>query len=494
MFHKITETYFKFPLSTVRTAFQNFYDKHPLFRYAVYWILGAISHSQFSSGIVILLLLLILEKKMPKNLPLALFVISFLLAGTIHPSKNSVIEGNGVFRVLSTKKIKDYYVCTGKFLNFRKKNSRKKYKNIPCSVLSNKKQQSGTDYILSGKLKYITNSNKYSFKKNADFIKSEPRQLMSNPRTFIRNKIIQYIGTNYPSPEVQSLLTGIFLGKSPPKDLKEKFQKLGLAHLLVVSGFHFSFFTKLLLPITFLFRKNHRAIFLIVMSSLFLLVQETTPSVMRSWICGVVLFSDSFFKGRCSGINRLSLALILISAFDPSSLFSLNFQLSFLATAGIMFLYNPIAKFLKNCLLGYSSLSRNVINRLLQKIGLSICDIMAVDLAVHIFLWPILLKYFLCIPLNGVFYNLFVPLLTYPVFILTSTGAVLNLKVIHTLNHYWCTNLLSLINDPPITFKEIRSEQQLSQEIVFIYVIAVIIIGIILNEKTRHFPEEEKFL
>ena len=75
-------------------------------------------------------------------------------------------------------------------------------------------------------------------------------------------------------------------------------------------------------------------------------VTGLSASVTRATVMASVLLMASMLQRRHSPANALCLAAMLIMAFDPTALFTISFQLSFAAVAGILLfarLLNPTA-------------------------------------------------------------------------------------------------------------------------------------------------------
>lgn len=157
--------------------------------------------------------------------------------------------------------------------------------------------------------------------------------------------LVEAYNKSLPEP-FSSLLGGIVLGiKSQlPKDFFEALRKTGTLHVVVASGMNLTFFTPL-------FINNLSGIFnrflLIFVSFIFILfycaLVGFEPPIVRAGIM-VSLAYLAMVLGR----RRESLTVFIISAlvmlfFEPRLIFSLSFQLSFAATAGIIF-FSPVLR------------------------------------------------------------------------------------------------------------------------------------------------------
>ncbi len=140
------------------------------------------------------------------------------------------------------------------------------------------------------------------------------------------------------------LLTGMILGdkSAVPDEVKDDFRSSGLYHLLVVSGAHIGFFltflTLLLSPLSLPLHLRRRILLLGVWS--YALLAGGNPATIRAALM-ISLFLLSFeLKRVVSPWNLWGSAALLILLLYPQQLFQPGFQLSFAATAGVLFAFN----------------------------------------------------------------------------------------------------------------------------------------------------------
>ncbi|MEW6230763.1 MAG: DNA internalization-related competence protein ComEC/Rec2 [Chloroflexota bacterium] len=141
-----------------------------------------------------------------------------------------------------------------------------------------------------------------------------------------------------PEPQA-SLLAGILLGLKPgiPDDLKRALATTALTHIIVISGYNISVIAGAVARAT---RQllGYQASLVLAMASilLFLFFAGWNPPVLRaSLMSGLTLLAS--LTGRISFTeDALVLAAAAMTAHDPMALQDLSFQLSFLATAGLV--------------------------------------------------------------------------------------------------------------------------------------------------------------
>lgn len=189
------------------------------------------------------------------------------------------------------------------------------------------------------------------------------RQNMGKPfRTFIekfRTNLKTVIYENAESPQ-REVIQAMILGNQNeiPRNIREKFNKTGVSHIIAISGFNvgiiavFSLFTiRLIMKSSerFLLRYN-----LITLSTLialipviiFCFIAGMGISVVRATIM-VAVFMAAILIGRQRDLyNTLSLAAFIILMVAPYSLFDVSFQLSFAAVFAILFITPRLSRLL----------------------------------------------------------------------------------------------------------------------------------------------------
>ncbi len=132
----------------------------------------------------------------------------------------------------------------------------------------------------------------------------------------------------------------------------EEYRAVGAAHLLAISGLHIGMVV-VLLNLLFgwvkLFGRGGRVTFSIVIILalwFYALFSGMAVSVQRAAIM-FTLYQVAVMVSRSGiSINILSTAAFLVLLFEPLSIFSIGFQLSFSAMVGISIFYRPIASLL----------------------------------------------------------------------------------------------------------------------------------------------------
>ncbi len=209
----------------------------------------------------------------------------------------------------------------------------------------------------------------------------------------VRNQLSQTLAKVLPEPQA-SLAQGIILGKrgNIPSPIKEAFSQTGTAHLLAISGLHLSIVAGILISLgIWLFGKRHYTYVWLAMSTIWLyaLLTGMHPPVIRAAIM-VSLFLTAELLGRQrSATTALAFAAAIMIGIEPQILWTASFQLSFLAMAGLIFIFPLI-----------QSLGRKAVNATLGEEGTAvpianfIIDGFSVTLGAIIAVWPVIAYYF----------------------------------------------------------------------------------------------------
>lgn len=130
-------------------------------------------------------------------------------------------------------------------------------------------------------------------------------------------------------------------------DIANAFDDAGISHLLAVSGLHVGFVVLLLSIILSLFRIQEKAKSIITIFILFIYVMLCgfSTSVVRAFIMTTCLLLSPMFNKKYDSLNSLGLAGCVILIFSPLDVFTVGFQLSFMAVLGIILLNPLISKF-----------------------------------------------------------------------------------------------------------------------------------------------------
>ena len=139
-----------------------------------------------------------------------------------------------------------------------------------------------------------------------------------------------------------ALLAGLLLGErtSMPAASDEAFRRAGVYHILAVSGFNVALLAGAVFAGLALGGVPRRGAAVVAAAVLvgFALVVGAQPSVLRATVMGLLLLIALLLDRRSQLPNALALATIGLLLWRPGDLWEPGFQLSFAATAGIVYL------------------------------------------------------------------------------------------------------------------------------------------------------------
>ncbi|MBN1232838.1 MAG: ComEC/Rec2 family competence protein [Candidatus Coatesbacteria bacterium] len=219
----------------------------------------------------------------------------------------------------------------------------------------------------------------------------------------LRDELKSRINTNFAASEA-GFLSGILLGDKQgiSRQKMEEVSKIGLAHVLVVSGLHLTIWVAVLyfmikfMPIPKPFK------ILFVLSGCWILSEICGPNlpVVRAFIMTFFFLVSMLVQRRKYNVNILACSGLIIELLYPRAMWDISFQLSFIATLGIL-IWVP---FIHNKVRQIESLGSH---RILS----FIIDAMSVSVFAQLALSPLLLETFGYISLISPLVNLFeVPL------------------------------------------------------------------------------------
>lgn len=149
-----------------------------------------------------------------------------------------------------------------------------------------------------------------------------------------------------PQPEA-GLLQGIMLGasKALPTDTAESFRLAGLTHILVVSGFNISILMQLILILAQKALRRQLALGAALAGiTLFGLLVGFSAPVVRAWLMGALTIAALLTGRKAHPLTSLAVASLVMTAFNPLTLWSISFQLSFAATLALIVVEPVISK------------------------------------------------------------------------------------------------------------------------------------------------------
>jgi competence protein ComEC len=185
------------------------------------------------------------------------------------------------------------------------------------------------------------------------------RRMSINARSFLEKKLTLYIQ----QPEELSVAKALILGKKEDLDTttKEIYATAGAMHVLAVSGLHVGIIYLVLLGL--LGQKQGRItrpllVAIIVIPTLwgYAFITGLSPSVLRAVAMFSFLALAQVLNRKSASLNILAISAFILLLVNPYMIMAVGFQLSYIAVAGIIFLYplferwlnpsNPVLRFI----------------------------------------------------------------------------------------------------------------------------------------------------
>ena len=236
-------------------------------------------------------------------------------------------------------------------------------------------------YLFSKNIKYMVTAKKIKFIKKTDNIFYK-----------MKNKILKRINS---CPKTGNYIkTFIFADKNDIDNTTySNYQKLGISHLLSISGLHISFISLLLLKIFSKLSEIKRYLIVSIILFIYLFFTNFTISMFRAYIQFILFFINKLFKLNVKNENVVVLILSIFLFINPFNIYNIGFLFSFSICYGLIRFNNLINK-------------GNIIFKLFK-----------ISLISFLISIPILIYNFFKINLLSIFVNiLFVPFISYIIF------------------------------------------------------------------------------
>jgi competence protein ComEC len=162
-----------------------------------------------------------------------------------------------------------------------------------------------------------------------------------------KRKLLSQISFVFNEPDA-SLVSGILLGtrRGFSDEVNENFKNAGLMHIVAVSGYNISILIVFVFSVFSFFGRSTRIFLSILTVFLFILISGFSASAIRAGIMGgLSLFA--IYSGKTYQVKiSLFLSAFLMIFFNPKIIFyDVGFQLSFLATLGLVYLSKSVGDF-----------------------------------------------------------------------------------------------------------------------------------------------------
>ena len=205
----------------------------------------------------------------------------------------------------------------------------------------------------------------------------------------LRERLSTSLARALPEPQ-GSLAQAILLGLrgNIPDSLNQAFSRTGTVHLLAISGLHMSIILAIFLSFGILVFGRRRSIYILLTLALiwlYALLAGMHPPIIRAAIMGSLFLIAEYLGSQRSAIIALAFSAAVMVAVQPYLLWSVSFQLSFLAMAGLVLLFPHLQAW------GRRRVTAIFGNReALVTTGSMITDIFAASLSAIVAVWPLI--------------------------------------------------------------------------------------------------------
>jgi len=199
--------------------------------------------------------------------------------------------------------------------------------------------------------RYLANKDIYFMIKNADIeiISHDNGNKIKSILFKIRNAFIKNINQVIGMPE-SDLANGLLLGVRGgfDEETKNDFIETGTIHIVALSGYNVSIVAEgVMKAYSLVFSQVLSIIFGIIVVLLFIVMTGASATAIRAGIMATIML-----LGRITGRNYIAgraliIAGLLMIAYDPRILVDMSFQLSFIATGGVLYLTPKVINWFK---------------------------------------------------------------------------------------------------------------------------------------------------
>ena len=186
-----------------------------------------------------------------------------------------------------------------------------------------------------------------------------PSILYYLPSKYLK-KFINKVDKN-PESTTSFLLRSLLLGLKTalPGELKEKVNRLGIAHLFVISGFHIGVLSGILL---LLFKKKYNHISLLIIPSFiwgYIWIIGFPIPALRAAVLATFYLILLHFGIRGNLLNTLGIAAASLLIFNPAALYQAGFQLTYACLLAIIWLFIPLMGWINAPVMGFRAFREN---------------------------------------------------------------------------------------------------------------------------------------
>ncbi|MEE1090459.1 MAG: ComEC/Rec2 family competence protein [Paludibacteraceae bacterium] len=238
----------------------------------------------------------------------------------------------------------------------------------------------------------------YLYGNNIKYLSTEQPSGFIQRSYLLRDKLIYQLESVGLKGSQLAIISAITLGEKGllSNDVRDTFSAAGVSHILVVSGMHVGFIFLIIMWLMSIM--SHRRRWIVVVLGLivlwsYALLTGLAPSVVRATFMFSMMLLFRVIGEKYRIKHALCLSATILILINPTVLFNVGFQLSYLAVCGIVYFYPLLYKRI-------STLKSRSLRWILSSV--------AVTVSAQIFTLPIVIYNFNQFPIYFILSNLFV--------------------------------------------------------------------------------------
>lgn len=193
-------------------------------------------------------------------------------------------------------------------------------------------------YLKSSRIDVIDCSNNFSVRNPSDIYLLIKRNLM-----ILREKLSKHVEKYLPEPQA-SLLIGVLFGseKAFSKGFEESLRISGTTHIIAASGYNITILILASNKTLYFIKKKYRLIISLFLIWIYCILSGLGASILRATVMGTITIF-AFLSGNVRNTHLLiPTGILFLILINPKILFDIGFQLSILATLGLIYILPSI--------------------------------------------------------------------------------------------------------------------------------------------------------
>lgn len=187
------------------------------------------------------------------------------------------------------------------------------------------------------------------------------------------NDVKQRVRNLFP-PQLSPLIIALLLGDKSELSTEtiNNYSVAGTIHVLAVSGLHIGVVSMMIfIPLGFVYNRYVKSALFVFLLLCFLIITGAEPSAVRAAVMAILYVLALVFQRKPNFLNILLLTVVILLIAEPRLLYSIGFQMSFVAVLGIAVFYQRLL-FILDRLLQKVSVNFPIVNYLVRSIGITV--------------------------------------------------------------------------------------------------------------------------